>query len=112
MSFASTFQFVPGDEGGMNRFLLDHYVQHRRYVDSLLALTPSYRAVDLPIQRVQDWKDWLAAHQQMSQSAWTGIGGGQSTDFGSLNYNDPSAWQDWFLYHKLWHQSVDTSLGL
>lgn len=96
----------------MNRFLLDHYVQHRRYVDALLGQTPPFRAVDLPIQRLETWPDWLAAHQQMSQSVWTGLGGGQSVDFGSLKYDDPSALQDWMLYHYDWHKVVDESLGL
>lgn len=117
MSFSATFQFVPGDEGGLNRFLLDHYLSHRAYVDALLAQTPSFAAVDLPIQRLTNWPDWLAAHQMMSQSAWTGAGGGQSTDFGSLKLGpdgqpDPGALQDWFIYHKLWHDDLNATLGI
>lgn len=112
MASFPTFQFVPGDGAGMNRFLLDHYARHRLYIDALLEQTPPFRPVDLPIQRLEEWPGWLAAHQQMSQSVWTGLGGGQCTDFGSLKWEDPNALQDWFLYHKNWHAVVDDALGL
>ena len=112
MSFSATFQWIPGDDDGLRRFLLDHYVRHRLYIDALLGQTPPFRAVDLPIQTLDKWADWLAAHQQMSQSAWTGAGGGQSTDFGTLNPKDSNALQDWQFYHRAWHQQMDAALGL
>lgn len=110
MAFSAVFQFVVGDEGGKNRFLLEHYIEHRTFVDALLA--QGFQAVDLPIQTMDDPKRWLAAHQQMSQSAWTGAGGGQSTDFGTLNWDNDGEVQDWMIIHKLWHDSMRTSLGL
>lgn len=112
MPFSASFQWLPGDDAGLNRFLLDHYVSHRRYIGALAELATPFKAVDLPIQRLEKWPDWLAAHQQMSQSVWTGLGGGQGTDFGSLKYDDPAAMQDWMLYHYNWHKVVDEALGL
>lgn len=110
MAFSAVFQFRLDDEAGKNRFLLEHYIEHRMFVDALLA--KGFVAVDLPIQTMADPKQWLAAHQQMSQSAWTGAGGGQSTDFGTLNWENPDMVQDWFAQHKLWHDSLRGTLGL
>lgn len=112
MSFSAVFQFRVGDEGGKNRFLLEHYVEHEQFYKALLGQTPSVRTVNYPIQRMDSEKDWLAAHQKMSQSVWTGIGGGQSTDFESLDWKNPAQVQDWFNLHALWHKSVRDSLGL
>lgn len=112
MSFSALWQWKYGDEEGMQKFLLAHYVEHRQFTDKLLGQTPSFAAVDLPIQRIENWKDWLGAHQMMSQSVWTGIGGGQSTDFGTLDYESPTAVDDWQNIHQLWHAQVRSSLGL
>lgn len=110
MAFSAVFQFVPGDEGGMNRFLLEHYVEHQQFYKTLLAT--GVRTVNYPIQRLESWDDWLGAHQEMSQSVWSGLGGGQSTDFSRLKYTDPNAIQDWLQFHADWHATVRQSLGL
>lgn len=112
MAFSAVFQFRVGDEQGKNRFLLEHYVEHRMFADKLLAQTPPFRATDLPIQTMDDEKRWLAAHQQMSQSVWTGIGGGQMIDLETLDWKNPNQVNDWFNLHALWHKSVRDSLGL
>lgn len=112
MAFAGTFQFVAGDEGGLNRFLLDHYVEHQLFYKTLLGQSPPKTTTNLPIQRLVSWPEWLAAHQAMSQSVWTALGGGASTDFSRLDWKDPNALQDWLNVHALWHQSVRESLGL
>jgi hypothetical protein len=112
VAFSAVFQFVPGDPGGMSRFLLEHYVEHMQFYDSLLGRTPSVVTVNYPIQRMEDPEEWLASHQLMSQSVWTGLGGGQSTDFGRLDWKNPNQVQDWFNLHRQWHASVRDSLGL
>ncbi len=112
MTFSAVWQFVPGDEGGMNRFLLEHYVEHQQFINALAGMAEPFIAIDLPIQRMDTPRDWLAAHQEMSQSVWTGIGGGQSTDFGTLDWENSGAVQDWQNLHQLWHQTVRDSLGL
>lgn len=112
MAFSAVFQFRPDDEAGKNRFLLEHYIEHRQFINTLLGATPPFVPVDLPIQRMESIKDWLAAHQEMSQSVWTGLGGGQTTDFGTVNWDSDSQRQDWFNLHQLWHQTVRSSLGL
>ena len=96
----------------MNRFLLEHYVEHQQFYKTLLAQTPSVVTVNLPIQRMEDPQDWLAAHQEVSQSVWSGLGGGQSTDFGRLDWKDPNKVQDWLQIHSDWHRSVRNALGL
>lgn len=112
MTFSVTFQFVPGDEAAMSRFLLDHYLEHQQFYLALLTQSVSISTVNYPIQRLDNWPDWLAAHQKMSQSVWSGIGGGQSTDFGRLKYDDPGALQDWLQIHAGWHAVVRDALGL
>lgn len=111
-SFNAVFQFVPGDTAGMNRFLLAHYLEHQQFYRTLLAQTPSVVTTNLPLQRMDDAKGWLAAHQQVSQSVWTGIGGGQSTDFGRLDWADSQKVQDWLQIHGDWHKQVRDALGL
>jgi hypothetical protein len=112
MAFSSVFQFTPGDGPGMNRWLLEHYLEHMAFYRALLAQSPSVITVNYPIQRMEDQRDWLAAHNKMSQSVWTGVGGGESTDFGDLDWSDATKVQDWMNIHALWHKRVRDSLGL
>lgn len=112
MAFSALFQWVPGDERGLNRFLLEHYIEHRLFADTLLGQTPSVRTLDYPLQHMDRPRDWLGAHQKVSQSVWTGIGGGQTTDLESVNWDDPGALQDWQQIHLAWHQQVRSSLNL
>lgn len=112
MAFEAVFQFVPGDDAGLNRFLIEHYVEHQIFYKTLLGQTPAVVTVNYPIQRMEDPKDWLAAHQKMSQSVWTGIGGGQSTDLGSVDWKQEEKVMDWLQIHNQWHAQVRESLGL
>lgn len=112
MAFSAVFQFRAGDEGGKNRFLLEHYLEHRVFTATLLAGSPPFAPVDLPIQRMDDEDRWLAAHQQMSQSVWTALGGGQMIDLERLNWKDEGQVQDWFNLHALWHRAVREALSL
>lgn len=112
MAFSSTFQFIPGDEAGKNRWLLDHYLEHMQFYRTLLGQTPSVVTVNYPLQRMEEPRAWLDAHQKMSQSVWSGIGGGQSADFGDVDWENPQKVQDWMNIHGLWHQQVREALGL
>lgn len=112
MTFSAVFQWIPGDQLGLQRFLLEHYVEHRIFADTLLGQSPSIITVDLPIQTMVDPTQWLTDHQRMSQSVWSAIGGGQSTDFERLDWEDSVAVEDWQLLHAAWHQSVRDSLNL
>ena len=96
----------------MNRWLLEHYLEHMQFYRTLLEQTPSVTTINYPIQRMEDPKAWLGAHNKMSQSVWSGIGGGQSTDFGDLDWADPTKVQDWMEIHSQWHKQVRDSLGL
>lgn len=112
MAFSAVFQFVPGDEQGKHRFLLEHYLEHMEFYRALLAQSPSVKTVNYPIQRMDDPQTWLAAHQEMTQSVWSGLGGGQTTDFGTLNWADETQVQDWMDLHNGWHAQVRNALGL
>jgi len=112
VAFSALFQWLPGDSLGLQRFLLEHYLEHRLFTDTLLGQTPPVLTVEYPIQQMEDPNRWLTDHQRMSQSVWAGIGGGQSTDFERLDWNDKVAVQDWQLLHAAWHQSVRDSLNL
>ena len=112
MAFSALFQFMPGDPVGQDKWLLEHYLEHQMFYRELLAQTASIVTTNYPIQRMRDSKSWLAAHNEMSQSVWSGIGGGQSPDLGSVNWDDPKELQDWLEYHAAWHASVRESLNL
>lgn len=112
MAFSALFQFQLNDEAGRGRFLIEHYVEHIQFYKALLAQNPSVITVNYPIQHMDDPKTWLGKHQEMSQAVWSGIGGGQSTDFGTLDFNDKNQVMDWFFLHNLWHQQVRASLNL
>lgn len=121
MAFSAVFQWLPGDKGGLNRFLLEHYVEHQTFYKTLLDQATPVKSINYPIQKIgavsgaegmDNWPDWLWAHQAMSQSVWSGLGGGQSADFGSVKYQDPVAMQDWMQRHAAWHAVVRQSLGL
>lgn len=112
MAFSAVFQFIPGDSAGMNRFLLDHYLEHQEFYRSLLGQNPSVVTANYPIHRMENPTVWLAAHQEMSQSVWSGIGGGQSVDFGRVDWSDPDKLQDWMQAHADWHRTVRDALDL
>lgn len=112
MSFSAVFQWLPGDEAGFQRFLMEHYLEHRLFIDTLLAQSPPIQTLEYPIQNMFSPDEWLSSHQEMSQSVWSALGGGQSTDFARLDWNDKVAVQDWQLLHAAWHQSVRDSLNL
>lgn len=112
MAFSAVFQWVPGDEQGLNRFLLEHYLEHQLFYTTLAEAATPIATVNLPIQRIGDWPVWLADHQEMSQSVWTALGGGQNVDFGRVNYKDPDDLQDWMQAHNDWHTTVRDALGL
>src|SRR5438445_7152705 len=106
MAFSALFEFVPGDEHGKGRWLLEHYIEHRRFADALLAQTPSIVSLDYPIQRMENEQDWLAAHQKMTASVHNGLGGGAAPDFERLDFEDEGALKDWFVRHGLLHTST------
>lgn len=110
MAFSALFQFSPKDEAGKGRWLLEHYLEHMQFYRALLA--QGVITVNYPLERMDNDRDWLAAHNEESQSVWSGIGGGQSTDFGSVNWDDQNAADDWHNLHQLWHKQVRDALGL
>lgn len=112
MAFSALTQFVPGDEPGQNRWLLEHYLEHQMFYTTLLEQSPAIVTVNYPIQRIETWPDWLAAHNQQHQSLWTGIGGGEATDLGTLKWEDKNALLDWFQTHADVHTQIRDSLGL
>lgn len=114
MAFSAVSQFTPGDEGGMNRFLFEHYLEHQQFASVLLAQTPPAQTTTLPIQKMDKGReqDWLLAHQQMTQSVWTGLGGGQSAEFSRVDWNDPDQLLNWMQDHAQWHAQVRELLSL
>ena len=112
MAFSAVFQFALGDEAGKGRWLLEHYLEHNQFTQALATQTITITSVSYPIQRMQDPERWLEAHQQISQNQWSAAGGGQSTDFGTLDWSDSDAVQDWMNLHALWHKSMRDTLGL
>lgn len=112
MTFAAVAQWVPGDEIGMQKFLLEHYLEHRLFTDYFLSQSPPIKTVEYQIQVMTNPYQWLADHQKMSQSQWTAAGGGESIDLERLNWDDPVQVLDWQLFHAAWHKSLRDSLNL
>jgi hypothetical protein len=112
MAFSALFQFKPGDYAGQQRWLLEHYLEHMEFYRALMEQTPPVITLNYPIQRMDEPTGWLGAHQKMSQSVWSALGGGQSTDFGDLDWSDANKVQDWMNSHQLWHKTVRDGLDL
>lgn len=112
MSFSVVARYVPQDVAGWGSWFLQHAQEHRLITDTLLGQSPPVATVEYPIERMGDVSAWLDAHMQMSQSVWSGIGGGQSPDLRTVKWDDPSALNQWFLQHDRWHATVRTALGL
>lgn len=112
MAFSAVFQWKKDDEQGLNRFLLAHYIEHNTFYKTLMGQSPAVITSNYPIQTLEGWEQWLDAHQKMTQSVWSGLGGGQTVDFGTLKYDDEGALQDWQLRHSQWHATVRESLNL
>lgn len=112
MSFAAVSQWVPGDQAGLQCFLLEHYLEHRLFTDYFLGLATPIQTIEYPLQTMVSPQQWLADHQRVSQSQWTAAGGGESIDLERLNWDNPMQVQDWQLYHAAWHKSLRDSLNL
>lgn len=110
MAFSSLTQYFPGDEDGKQRWLLEHYLEHQQMYLALMAL--GFVSINLPIQHMEDPPSWLAAHALVSQSVWTGIGGGQSVDLERVDWDKSDELLDWFNIHASWHFQARQSLGL
>ncbi|HLZ34253.1 MAG TPA: hypothetical protein VKP13_09555, partial [Nitrospira sp.] len=93
MAFSALTDWKFGDEKGLQSFLLEHYLEHRLMHDALLAL--GFEPVDYPLQNMDDPDQWLNAHQLVSQSIWTGTGGGQSVDLATLDWKSERQVDDW-----------------
>ena len=91
---------------------LAHYLEHMLFYKTLLGQSPSVTTVNYPIQRMDDQESWLVAHNKMTQSVWTGLGGGQSQEFGKLDWKNNDEVQDWLYEHHAWHQNVRNALSL
>lgn len=113
MSFSVIASHLPQDEAGWGQWLLEHAREHRRFTDALLGQTPSVATAEFPIETMgDDPQPWLGAHMEMSQSVWSGLGGGQSEDFRYVDWNDQKQIEQWFLNHDRWHATVRDALGL
>lgn len=112
MTFSVIGHHVPQDEAGWGQWFLTHAREHRLFTDTLLGQTPPVKTAEFPIETMADPKQWLEAHSEMSQSVWTGLGGGQSLELGQVNWNDPLQLEEWFLDHDRWHHLVREALGL
>lgn len=112
MTFAAVYQWSPGDMAGLQRFLLEHYLEHRLFTDYFLSLPTPIRTIEYPLQIMVTPQLWLADHQKVSQSQWTAAGGGESIDLERLNWDNPLQLRDWQEFHAAWHASMRNSLNL
>lgn len=113
MSFSVIASHLPQDEAGWGAWLLEHAREHRIFTDTLLGQTPPVTSMEFPIETIGDEiEPWLKAHQEMSQSTWRGIGGGQSFNLAEVDWNDEEQLREWLLNHDRWHYAVRQALGL
>lgn len=112
MSFSVIARSMPRDEAGWGQWLLEHAREHRIFTDTLLGQTPAVATAEFPIETMADHDPWLVAHMEMSQSVWSGIGGGQSPDLRTVDWNNEHQVDQWMLAHDRWHSTVRTALGL
>lgn len=112
MSFSVLARHMPLDDVGWGQWHLEHAREHRIFTDTLLGQTPSVATAEFPIETMDDPDPWLVAHMEMSQSVWSGIGGGQSLDLRTVDWKDESQLEQWLLVHDRWHAEVRDALGL
>ena len=142
MAFSAVAKWRVGDERGLQRYLLEHYLDHMNMANCLQVR--GYQSTVFPIQRMEDARAWLAAHQRMSQSVWTQLGaafrwitsigttfpfttaeggifvwdagtaadGAQSIDLEHVDWENESDVNNWQLIHANWHRQVNGALGL
>lgn len=112
MSFSAIASHMPRDEIGWGQWHLAHAREHREFTDALLGQTPPVPSIEFPIERQGNVGDWLIAHQEMSQSVWSGAGGGQSQDFRTVDWTKDEEVNVWLLDHAKWHAQMRDALGL
>lgn len=112
MTFSAIAGEMPKDEAGWGQWFLEHAREHRSFTGVLLAQTPSVATAEFPIDRMDDPEDWLNAHMEMSQSVWSGAGGGQCTDLRTVEWSDEQQLNQWLLVHEQWHATMRDTLGL
>lgn len=112
MAFQAVAQWEPGDMMGLQRFLFEHFLEHRLFTDYFLGQPTPIKTLEYPLQTMGNPKQWLADHQKVSQSVWSAAGGGETFDLERLNWENPQQVRDWQAYHAAWHKSLRESLGL
>lgn len=112
MSFSAIARLMPEDQAGWGQWHLEHAREHRIFTGTLLAQSPPVSTTEYPIETMDDPEPWLRAHMEMSQSVWSGIGGGQSPELRNVDWGNLEQLQDWLLEHDRWHSQVRTTLGL
>ena len=112
LTFQAVSQWKPGDDAGLQRFLLEHYLEHRLFTDYFLGLPVPIKTLEYPLQTMVNPQQWLADHQMVSQSQWSAAGCGESVDLERVNWGEPRQVQDWQIYHAAWHASLRDSLNL
>ena len=112
MSFSVFARHMPQDDAGWGTWFLEHAREHRIFTDTLLGQAPPVASAEFPIETMGDTEPWLNAHQEMSQSVWSGAGGGESIDLRTVDWKDKNQVEQWLLTHDRWHASVREALGL
>ena len=112
MSFSVIAKNSPVDDAGWGRWHLEHAREHRQMTGALLSQSPPVASIEYPIERMVDVNAWLNAHQEMSQSVWSGAGGGESPDFRTVDWKDEKDLANWLIIHAQWHSQMRTTLGL
>ena len=114
MAFSAIPSFVVHDDPGMQRWLLEHYVEHQNFNDALATTTVSITAAitDYPIQKMNDKQVWLVVHQRWHQAIWSALGAGIGADLASLDWNKADQVYSWLELHAQVHGDIRSALGL
>ena len=106
---------LPGDPAGFGVWLIGHYLEHKQFITSALALTVP---VNIPDYAIQSWDDdpnavatWLNVHEQIhsvlrTTANVTGI------DLSAVDFTDNDEFFEWMEDHRLEHSlSANSSVS-
>ena len=106
---------LPGDPAGFGTWLLGHYLEHKLFITSALALTVP---VNIPDYAIQSWDDdpnavatWLNVHEQI-HSALRTTANVTGIDLSAVDFTDNDEFFEWMEDHRLEHSLFRQFFGI
>ena len=107
---------LPKDPDGFSIWQLEHYLEHRQFIQIGLGQSPVFIVPDYDLSVVSPEPSlrasWLSAHQSVHDALRTMTNVNSGVDFAEDNLNDDNYWFEWMDNHAAEHRAFRQALNL